>query len=287
MKKKREQPKDLTDDKSAPMDLAAAAKLPEQFLKKLLDLLEDKVAYPELHLDDKILGWELNFLQKHRPELFARPEASKPVQADNDICEGQLALAVKLVQHYTNPDGTSRLSFKITDKHVSNWCLLKAPEAAKNPPPGRMEGGTYRFSLSAWIAWVDQYVLPFKRAIGATSKAAAIDDEEDPVTMEQQEKRDAIIHRRWERAQKKGEYVHRSVAMATGIAAVKRLHLLVKQEDERNHTKLRREKLLEFGASPELVEIFSAWDKEQMRQATDRRETEMQSVGFEFPKEAA
>ena len=283
MKDNDEQP---TED--APMDLANAANLPDEFLKKFLDLLQDKVANPENYLVGKITLGELNFLQKHRPKLFAKPEETKKSLTSydkNDECESQEALAIRMAQHYTNPDGSNQLNIKINKRSIGNWIKLKTAECAKNPPPGTCNDSGTRFSLKAWIAWFDKIMWPTKRANPAESKVGANINDEDLDVMEQREKREAIIHRRWERDQKKGEYVHRSVALATGIAAVKRLHLMVKQEDERNHPKLRREKLIEFGASPELVETFSAWDKEQSRQATDRREAEMESVGFEFPKE--
>lgn len=245
-----------------------------QFLKKFLDLLQDKVANPESYSESKITIGELRFLEKHRPQLFVRPEVVKP--SNDDICEGQAALAIRLTQHYTNPDGTNRLSFKITKGHISNWCLLKAPEAAKNHPPGQMEGSTYRFSLSAWIEWIDAYVLPFKRAGGAGIKSPMMDDEEDQVAMEQQEKKDVIRHKRFLRDVEKNKYVLREVARATVIAAVKKVHLAVKQEDERGHTKQRREKLMEIGVAPELIEKFCAWDNEMSRQTTDRREGMME-----------
>ena len=286
MKKKREQ----VVEEDAPMDLVNAAKLPDAFLKKFLDLLQDKVANPENYPVGKITLGELNFLQKHRPELFAKPEKPKevlPAYDKNDECESQQALAIRMAQHYTNPDGSNQLSIKINKRSIGNWIKLKTADCAKNPPPGCCNDAGTRFSLKAWIAWFDKFMWPTKRSDGVSSRVLENTNEEDLDMMEQREKREAILHRRWERDQKKGEYVHRSVALATGIAAVKRLHLMVKQEDERNHPKLRREKLLEFGATPELAEIFSAWDKEQMRQATDRREIAMGLVGFEFPKETA
>lgn len=215
------------------------------------------------------------------------PPAPAPVapQPNDDICDSHEALAKRMERHYRNPDGSNRLSITITKKVVGDWCKLKRLDAGQNPPPGRLPGAGKRYSFKAWIEWFDKYLWHEKK-VGLTPAAIQPQDgEEDLTVMEQREKREAIIHRRWERDQKRGEYVHRSIALATGIAAVKRLHLMVKVEDERNHTKLRREKLLEMGVPVELVETFSAWDKEQMRQATDRREIEMESAGIEIPVE--
>jgi hypothetical protein len=191
-----------------------------------------------------------------------------------------------MAQHYTNPDGSNQLKFKITKSLIGSWIGMKTPESAKNPPPGTVPGIGKRFSLKAWIAWFDKYLLPTKRNSSYTAKSSDNPDEDDLNVLKQQDEREAIRYRKWEREKKKGEYVHRSIAEATGIRAVKELHLMVKAEDERMHPKLRREKLLELGATPELVEAFSAWDKEQMRMATDRRENAMAAVGFDFPKES-
>ncbi len=202
-----------------------------------------------------------------------------------DVCDSQEALAARMARHYQNEDGSSQLNFVITKKVISDWCKLKRLDPGQHPPPGTMPGVGKRYSFSAWTGWFDKYLLDKKKLVPDPAGLPAEIDDEDLTAMEQREKRDAIKHRRWERDVERGEYIHRSIALATGIAAVKRLHLMVKQEDERGHTKLRREKLLELGVSAEVVEQFAIWDKEQMRQATDRREMEMETVGLEIPEQ--
>ena len=211
----------------------------------------------------------------------------------SDTCYTQESLAARLTRHYQHPDGTSRLKIGITKRVVSEWC--KGHGLGKNQveAPGPIAGTKARYSFSAWTTWFDQNLLAEKlkpAAPPATAPATAAvsetdDDDEDFTVMEQREKRDAIKHRRWEREKERGEWIHWSVAKATGIAAIKRLHLLLKQEDERGQPKLRREKLLALGVAPELVELFSTWDQEQTRQATDRREVAMQeaAAGLEIP----
>jgi len=279
MKENTEQPKDLTDDEMMPEEVEKA------FAKLSPAERRNARALYAKYLLGETQRWQEEKLYKWGIIKIKVTENAGSGYDRNDECESQEALAIRMAQHYTNPDGSNQLNIKINKRSIGNWIKLKTAECAKNPPPGTCNDAGTRFSLKAWIAWFDKIMWPTKRANPAESKVGANINDEDLDVMEQREKREAIIHRRWERDQKKGEYVHRSVALATGIAAVKRLHLMVKQEDERNHPKLRREKLIEFGASPELVETFSAWDKEQSRQATDRREAEMQSFGFEFPKE--
>ena len=207
-----------------------------------------------------------------------------PAEApENDVCYSQDSLAAKMTRHYQNPDGTNKLKISIDRKVISQWNQGHALGHNQVEPPGPIAGTKTRYSLKAWIDWFDKNLLSERLrvapAVVVAPAAPAEDDEEDFIAMEQREKRDAIKHRRWERDKERGEYVHREIALATGIAAVKRLHLMVKQEDERSLIKLRREKLLELGIAADVVETFSAWDKDQMRQATDRRELEMESAG--------
>jgi len=208
------------------------------------------------------------------------------IEHDTDICYTQEALAARMARHYQNPEGGNRLKIAITKKVVSDWNKGHALGKNQVPPPGPIKGTKQRFSFSAWTAWFDKNLLADKllAAPATVPLTEPVDGmEEDFTVMEQREKRDAIKHRRWERDKERGEYVHRSIAVATGIAAVKRLHVMVKQEDERNHPKLRREKLLELGVAGEIVEKFAAWDKEQMREATDRREAAMEAASIELP----
>ena len=218
--------------------------------------------------------------------LIDTPAGALGAATENDTCYTQESLAAKMCRHYQNPDGSNRLKITITKKVVSNWCAGHAIGRNQVPAPGPIKGTKTRYSFNAWVDWFDKNLLAEKLIVAPASVAVVgppADEDEDFTVMEQREKRDAIKHRRWERDKERGEYVHRSIAVATGIAAVKRLHVMVKQEDERNHPKLRREKLLELGVAGEVVEKFAAWDKEQMREATDRREAAMEAAAIELP----
>ena len=214
--------------------------------------------------------------------------AAVSAPAENDTCYSQKQLGKRMRQHYLAPDGANKLKISIDEKVINAWIRLER-DTHVPPPPGPMAGTKTRYSFKAWTDWFDKYLLA-EKLIGSNIAArdAAAGDEEDLTVMEQQDRKDAIRQRKWKWAKERGEYVHHSIALATGIAAVKKLHLMVKQEDERAHTKLRREKLLELSVSLDLVEKFSAWDKDVMRQATDRREAAMDAAGMtiEFPKEA-
>ena len=235
----------------------------------------------------KTAGWEERKLGE--AGLIDAPAAAAwGPGIENDICYSQESLAVRMKKHYTDTGGNYRLKIDITKKIVSAWVRGERDQHVE-PNPGPIKGTKFRYSFSAWVRWFDKNLLAEKLKVAAplagtpATPAASNpppDEEEDFTVMEQRDKRDAIKHRRWERDKERGEYVHRSIALATGIAAVKKLHLMVKVEDERSHTKLRREKLLELGAAADLVEKFCEWDKDQMRQATDRREVAMEEAGM-------
>jgi len=162
-------PDDLTPDEAS-MDLTAAAKLPVEFLKKFLDLLQDKVANPENYPIGKITLGELNFLQRHRPELFAKIEEPKPTQTPDEsdiICDTQEALAARMVRHYINPDGSNQIGMDIDKGVVSDWCKLKRLDSGNHEPPGTISGKKRgKYSLKAWIEWFDKYMLPEKKQGG-------------------------------------------------------------------------------------------------------------------------
>jgi hypothetical protein len=141
-----------------PSDLVAAAKLPAEFLKKFLDLLEDKVANPEDYVAAKITIGELRFLEKHRPELFAKPEDAKPVLSmpkDNDICETQRALAEGMRLHYQDKSGVNLLDFEIDFHDISEWQNGKSLGDRMIKPPASLETKRRKWSLKAYIAWFD------------------------------------------------------------------------------------------------------------------------------------
>ena len=265
-----------------------------QIIESLPKAIQDKIAngfYPEAKLRNLLITmskyargetslWEEKKLQDEG--WIAKDNEPTDLNApENDSCEGQDTLAARLEEHYKEQGIALTISF--TKHIISRWCKERRVTPGKDKCPKNIRGKPYVYSLKAWIAWFDKNWLDEKR-VGSNRLSA---EEEDLAAMEQREKRDAIIHRRWERDQKRGDYVHRSVALATGIAAVKKLHLLIKQEDERQSPKLRLEKLRELGVVPELVEKFSAWDKEESRQITDRREAAMEAIAnaIEFPVE--
>jgi len=285
-KKTKQEP---APDTSPPDDLSPDDSLISPAMQKILDGMTPLNRRNRIEIIQKVAEgtaslWHINLLRADG--LMTMPKDDTASRTGNDICESQGALAIRMAQHYTNPDGSNQLKFKITKSLIGSWIGMKTPESAKNPPPGTVPGIGKRFSLKAWIAWFDKYLLPTKQNSSYTAKATDNPDEEDLNVLKQRDERDEYRLKKMLRDQKRGELIHRSIAEATGIRAVKELHLMVKAEDERMHPKLRREKLIELGTSPELAEAFSAWDKEQMRMATDRRENAMAVIGFDFPKES-
>ncbi len=165
-----------------------------------------------------------------------------------------------------------------------------------------------RYDLAECFAWFEKWQLPkYKRA--RTPELAGIAETESiPLDeLRDQDEREEIEYRKWERNKDRGEYVHKTVALVTGIAAVKKIHLLVKAEDERQLPKQRRDKLaallaeskaqsltskVEAGSgvaesmtgdfrlqTSDILTRFEAFDLELARAMTDRRELAMQEAG--------
>lgn len=142
-----------------------------------------------------------------------------------------------------------------------------------------------RYVWSECKAWFEKVILPkYIRQKEKVNASNAPQEVEIPIEdLEEQDQRKEFEHREWERAKDRGEFIHLSVALATGIAAVKQFHLLVKAEDERHLPTQRKDKLSEIlmaeKLAPDLTDKicaeFMAWDMELAKGVTDRREAAM------------
>ena len=141
------------------------------------------------------------------------------------------------------------------------------------PPP---DPKSNQFDVESCLAWYEKHIL--KSANAENDLGRNLVEERDRAELEE------IAHARFLRQREIGEYVHRTVALASGVAAVKKIHLMIKAEDERNLPKMRREKLMGLGVPPEVIEVFGVWDAELGRSITDKRELAMEEIGREIKK---
>lgn len=141
-----------------------------------------------------------------------------------------------------------------------------------------------RYNWAECKAWFEAVILPKYKYQLETAASAAAQRELIPIEdLEDAEKRKEFEHREWERAKERGEFISRSAALATGIAAIKKLNLMLRSEDEQQLPNKRREKLTEIlkteniGAdvATKICEEFMVWDIELGKSITDRRETMM------------
>ena len=140
----------------------------------------------------------------------------------------------------------------------------------------------YGFIWKDCKAWFTEYILPKYTERHTDANGSDVDD----IDFDDLAKRKRFEHEEWQRGKDRGEYVHRSVALATGITAVKKLHTMVRAEDERQLPNQRRDKLAEILKAelvkPELADKicgeFLAWDIELGKAVTDRRETAMEQA---------
>ena len=137
-------------------------------------------------------------------------------------------------------------------------------------------------------AWFEQVMLPrYQKKQTEVKTGDGPLDEIDLDALELLEKRREIEDKEWDRQKRRGQYVKRDVAMATGLAAIKHLHLLVRSEDERHLPQQRRdwwaEKLklenLPAERSDAICAEYLAWEIALGKNITDRRETAMEQAG--------
>ncbi len=207
--------------------------------------------------------------------------------------------------HNNDPTGTVFPRFCTTLKRLCNYLKARFPEhnikvraqqithwqEGRGVPNGAPFFPAYdsagRYCLPDCFEWFQKHQLPkYQIAKAQTPEIPGIAETEvvvDINDLKEQEERDQILYNRWERAREQGEYIHKTVALATGIAAVKKIHVLVKAEDERLLPKQRRghlDTLLRAaGIAPEIMGTvaaqFEAWDIDLARTITDRREQAM------------
>lgn len=141
-----------------------------------------------------------------------------------------------------------------------------------------------RYLWSECKPWFETVILPkykFRKESAEINQNANTIADAPIEELEYIDKRKEFDHREWERAKERGEFISRASALATGIAAVRKIHSLVADEDERQLPAQRRDKLSDIlkseNISTELItkicDEFMAWDIELGRSLTDRRET--------------
>ena len=242
---------------------------PEQALQGRLDRLQEMYLHPE-KFETKIAQWEVEELRVHRPQIWSRNAEladGASIRPHGD-CNSITEVARVIAQHF---------EVDCRKQYVSDWRQGKRlPTGVPLLPPPDPKSN--RYDVPAVLAWYEKYIL--KRVNGAAvtrDMGMVLVDERDKAELEE------IEHQRWLREKERGEYVHRTVALATGVAAVKRLHQMVKAEDERNLPRQRREKLLSLGVVAGLAAQFEIWDIELARLMTDRRELQMTTAAAPAP----
>ena len=160
-------------------------------------------------------------------------------------------------------------------QYITRWRKgERLPHGISFPAP---DPKSNRYDVQVCLDWYEKYILK-SVANSGNDLLKNLAEERDKAELEE------IAHQRFLRQKEIGEYVHRTVALASGVAAVQKIHQLVKIEDERDLPKMRREKLAGLGAAADIVAVFTAWDAELGRTITDQRERAMQEVAKEIPK---
>jgi len=171
----------------------------------------------------------------------------------------------------------------VTNRIIHSWQVgSRIPEGAPVHPA---LDGNHRLYLQDCFDWFEKWKLPSCPKIAEMIKAGENTNQPGIDELEEEEKRNEIKHKEFIRAKERGDYIERTVATETGIAVVKRIHLRIKNEDERNIPKMCVEKLLSLNVPQESVDAFREWFTELMRSVTDRRESDMIKDGCEL-KEA-
>jgi hypothetical protein len=255
---------------------------PTEMRKGRFDRLQDMYLRPEAY-ETKISQWEKEELKEERPWIFAREPKETNASGGNFPTNCTLGQLGDLYKKRWPEYNINVYKAKINHWQTGNGLPVNAPF---HPMPADAAG---RYNVADCFAWFEKWQLPkYKKA--RTPELPGVPESEeaiDLIALKEREEREQIAFNRWERDRERGEYVHKTTALATGIAAVKRLHQMVKTEDERNLPKQRRDHLTLLlngkGVALEIISAvaqeFEAWDIERGREITDRRELMMQVDG--------
>lgn len=148
-------------------------------MQAILDGMTPLVRRNRIELIQKVADgtaaqWMINLLQSDGL-MDAAPNEKSAAESGDQTCDTQEALAVRLMKHYQNPDGTSQLAIEIDKKVISDWCKLKRLDAGQHEPPGTIDGKKRgKYSLKAWVDWFDKWMLPEKKAGGVRGAAVVV-----------------------------------------------------------------------------------------------------------------
>ena len=242
-------------------------------------------------------GWDkdeiLAFVERNKTKIASRKATAQLLKGDAKTTAADLKLIQAVTADRAKPlnlgdaDTLTELSKKldihyrgrvrvlISKQLLNNWRKGQIPVKGAPLPPGKI-GDSSRFSVGEWVAWFDEWLLPF---YGVGSKT---DLDQDYLKLEREEKANAlerIEHERFERAVERGKWIERESAKRTLLGALKQFHRIVKDADERGSPIARLNKLKELGATPEMASAFHEFDLTLAREITDDRERQCVALG--------
>lgn len=209
-----------------------------------------------------------------QPKTGAKPKSSprgKKAKPDGDICDSQTEIAAKMMLHYRNADGTSKLKIKIKKGTVCDWIAGKRLHG-KPRPPEPVEGGRRRWSLTAWLAWFDANMWHRFRA--ATSAANGSTQSQMPVEeLEETVEREQLELDRERIARERGDYIAMDLLERIAGSFSRQYHDQWKNRNEKTMIEAIVAKLQSLGIEPEKVadvEQFIIMEHQKFTDAVER-----------------
>ncbi len=180
----------------------------------------------------------------------------------NDLCETQEELRHRLMLHYQNADGTSKLKREIAKQELSGWVNSKRLNGAPKPP-SRIDGARPRWSLRAWIEWFDKYMLwsdEFRQddRLGSGEKSSSVMSMGELRLVAERER---LEKERFDIMVEKGEYIELAKSGQISAGEMNRVHLNWKNEIESVKLDEIEAKMQQAGIEPEKVSAMKEYLK--------------------------
>lgn len=239
MKKKHEQPKDLTPDAKE------ALRVENRFVeigrfnsikeKRLRDLYF--IWCNPINVEGKKQSLRMDEIKELRESDIIKnateEDSSRPVAADtdgSDICYTNAEIADRMMLHYQNDDKSSKLRTSITGKMISAWSLGRDLKDTPKPPKD-LEGSKKRMSFSAWCQWFDTYLWhKFRRDAGQKHDSLSL--EVSTRELEERAERSRYTRQLLEDEVAAGKYIELDRAEQIAAGEMGRKHLEWKNEVE-------------------------------------------------------
>ncbi len=201
-------------------------------------------------------------------------------EQSNDICDTHAEIAQRMMMHYENPDGSSKLRITIQKGTISDWAAGKRLDG-KPMPPKPLKGVRRRWSLRAWLAWFDanlwhDYRVNDSQTNGEASARMPMGE------LREITERDELEHKRWEIVKDMGGYIALPLAERVAAGESRKYHDQWKSRLEVTLIETFTARAQGLNIEPEKIAVLAQFLTVEFQKMTDAVEVASEKFAGEF-----